>query len=602
MIFQNLKDLLIALTFVATFCLFSCTKDKSTNIDLWTKKAENSVKKYPDSTLFYTHKILSSPSQKDFSDKEKLQLYALRQKAFAATENMDSVVAVGKKIRVLASEIPDSLAMAQSLLLVKGDIDFSNQQEMIAYLPGAIATFKKNRMPFNEAKLRGSYGAILCWKGDFTKAQFQLIQAYKILDQLDSINSKINVCINIGNAFFGSNDTKSALKYYREAYENAVQFKDSTKISSALLNIGTYYSKSNLSIDSSYFYYQKALQFVPKKSDYFLKMKIDYNLARLQYEKGNLEFAKSTYKVMLDNCINSKLLEGESRARMGLAEVYEKEHHYDEAMYEVNRAIHLSDSLGVIYDALAFRPTLVSIYKKKGNYKAALAITDQIKKMNDSLHSLDKQKVVAELALQYDTEKKEIENKNLIQTLALRQKIILGLFICLFVVVFLWRQRNKLYLKNKHAYAVLIQKYKKENESRNEKASTPPLSILNSGPTDIIDKTTSLYQKLVTYYETEKPYLDSKLKADFIAKELGVPQRDISVALKNNGFSSFTNFNNKFRVEEVKKCFDDIQYNSIKTVVIATQSGFGSKQPFYTAFEEFTGLNPGFYRSEIAKS
>jgi transcriptional regulator GlxA family with amidase domain len=36
-------------------------------------------------------------------------------------------------------------------------------------------------------------------------------------------------------------------------------------------------------------------------------------------------------------------------------------------------------------------------------------------------------------------------------------------------------------------------------------------------------------------------------------------------------------------------------------MVIATQSGFGSKQPFYNAFEEFTGLNPGFYRDEIAK-
>jgi AraC-like DNA-binding protein len=34
---------------------------------------------------------------------------------------------------------------------------------------------------------------------------------------------------------------------------------------------------------------------------------------------------------------------------------------------------------------------------------------------------------------------------------------------------------------------------------------------------------------------------------------------------------------------------------------IANNSGFGSRQSFYTAFEEFTGLNPGFYRAEILK-
>ena len=110
-----------------------------------------------------------------------------------------------------------------------------------------------------------------------------------------------------------------------------------------------------------------------------------------------------------------------------------------------------------------------------------------------------------------------------------------------------------------------------------------------------------MYQKLLLYYENKKPYLDSKLKAEFVAKVLEVSQRDITLVIKENGFSGFANFNNWFRVEEVKKCFDDIQYASIKTMVIATECGFGSKQPFYNAFEEFTGLNPGFYRDEIAK-
>jgi transcriptional regulator GlxA family with amidase domain len=111
----------------------------------------------------------------------------------------------------------------------------------------------------------------------------------------------------------------------------------------------------------------------------------------------------------------------------------------------------------------------------------------------------------------------------------------------------------------------------------------------------------ALFDSLVVYYENEKPYLDSKLKADVVAKKMGVTQREISNLLKINGFTSFNNFNNKFRVEDVKKCFDDINYKKIKTEVIANHCGFGSKQPFYYAFEEFTWLNPGFYRSEMSK-
>ena len=105
----------------------------------------------------------------------------------------------------------------------------------------------------------------------------------------------------------------------------------------------------------------------------------------------------------------------------------------------------------------------------------------------------------------------------------------------------------------------------------------------------------------MTYYETEKPYLDPKLKAIDVANELQVSQRQIAAVLKANGFSGFTNFNNKFRVEEVKRQFEVSDNAALKIEAIATQSGFGSRQSFYTAFEEFTGVNPGFYRSEISK-
>ena len=110
-----------------------------------------------------------------------------------------------------------------------------------------------------------------------------------------------------------------------------------------------------------------------------------------------------------------------------------------------------------------------------------------------------------------------------------------------------------------------------------------------------------LYTKLLEYYHKDKPYLNPKLKAVDVAKALLVPQRNITAILKANEFNGFNNFNNKYRVEEVKRQFEDPNCLVLKMEVIASQAGFGNKQSFYTAFEEFTGLNPGFYRAEILK-
>jgi transcriptional regulator GlxA family with amidase domain len=119
---------------------------------------------------------------------------------------------------------------------------------------------------------------------------------------------------------------------------------------------------------------------------------------------------------------------------------------------------------------------------------------------------------------------------------------------------------------------------------------------------DDSDETMNLFIRFIELYEKKKPYLDSKLKSETIAKKLQVSPRTITAVLKNNGFSGFNSFNNKFRVEEVKAKFENPDYANLKMEFIASESGFGSKQSFYSAFEEFTGVNPGFYRSEIMKS
>ena len=145
-----------------------------------------------------------------------------------------------------------------------------------------------------------------------------------------------------------------------------------------------------------------------------------------------------------------------------------------------------------------------------------------------------------------------------------------------------------------------MQQYKAERLERLAEQTQLLPKISNT-----IEETTpenlDLFAQIMAYYENEKPYLNPKHKAIEVANALQVSQREIAAALKLNGFNGFTNFNNKFRIEEVKRQFEDPKCAPLKMEAIASQSGFGSRQSFYTAFEEFTGINPGFYRSEILK-
>ena len=58
-------------------------------------------------------------------------------------------------------------------------------------------------------------------------------------------------------------------------------------------------------------------------------------------------------------------------------------------------------------------------------------------------------------------------------------------------------------------------------------------------------------------------------------------------------------FSNRFRVEEVRRLFDEPSNVNLKLETIATQAGFGNRQSFYDAFEQVTGVKPGYYRKNI---
>lgn len=105
--------------------------------------------------------------------------------------------------------------------------------------------------------------------------------------------------------------------------------------------------------------------------------------------------------------------------------------------------------------------------------------------------------------------------------------------------------------------------------------------------------------RLCSYLEKEKAYLNTKLKVDEVAEAIHSSQREISVLLKKHKNQNFNSFINHYRVEEVLRIFNDVNYEHYKLESIAMMSGFGSKQSFYNTFEAVVGEKPAHYRQKV---
>lgn len=590
----------LLLVSITISCNYSNNND--TLVENLLVKAEKNSEKNPDSTLQITNKLLQLTSISTIDDEKQLQIYKIKYRALLNLGLIDSICITGQKIREVASRIPDSLAIAETLIVLYSDVDYKYIKTAKEYVPSAINTFKHKNNKYEEGVLTALNGVILRNEGDFSNSQKHFFKALEILEPTDSLKVIGRIYNSLGNNFASAKIMDKSTYYYNKALKIAEIRKDSLLQASVLANLGINYKISNpdLAIKCS----NSALNLLPVNKAQGIHLKLKYNLANIFLEKKEYDKAELIFKKILDDATKTDYQEGIIMAKAALGNVYGLKKQFTFSVNYYTSALKMLKNTNQKDVILMLLPELIDVYKKAGDTGKALYYTDLLLELKSKILTVEKTKYILELEKKYQAEKKNLEIKNLQQLGSLRYNIIIILSISLLIVLLLWRQRNRLYRENKNAYAVLIKKYKEENENdvyKNDHSINNSISNIGKETFGVEAIDVSLYQKLVTYYKIEKPYLDCKLKAEFIAKEIGVPQRDIALILKANGFTSFSNFNNKFRVEEVKKCFEDTNYELIKMDVIAKQCGFGSKQPFYSAFEEFTGLNPGYYRSEIAK-
>lgn len=106
------------------------------------------------------------------------------------------------------------------------------------------------------------------------------------------------------------------------------------------------------------------------------------------------------------------------------------------------------------------------------------------------------------------------------------------------------------------------------------------------------------FQKLVQLLTEEKIHHNPNLSRDTVAEQLGISTSYLSQILKENTNSSFSEFINSYRINDIKKMIKDPQFEKYSLLAIGLECGFNSKTSFYTNFKKQTGLTPKEYKEK----
>ncbi|QJQ97559.1 AraC family transcriptional regulator [Halomonas sp. PGE1] len=107
----------------------------------------------------------------------------------------------------------------------------------------------------------------------------------------------------------------------------------------------------------------------------------------------------------------------------------------------------------------------------------------------------------------------------------------------------------------------------------------------------------ALLRHLDRHMAEARPYLDANLSVDQLARQLGVPSRELSRAINEGLGKNFFELVSDYRIAEARRQLEAAEAGTT-ILQVMYDSGFNSKSVFNTAFKKATGMTPSAYQAQ----
>ena len=107
-----------------------------------------------------------------------------------------------------------------------------------------------------------------------------------------------------------------------------------------------------------------------------------------------------------------------------------------------------------------------------------------------------------------------------------------------------------------------------------------------------------LKNSLLELFSNEEVYRKTDLKITHVAAKLNTNRTYISNIINNDFSCSFSEFVNKYRIDDAKKILMKESSKNLSLEYISEMVGFGSLHTFIRAFKQSEGITPGRFRNK----
>ena len=443
---------IITFTFFVLSVTFAFSQDTTTARKLYKEAYQIIEKGNVEKALKMYQEVYKIAEEADYYTLQKDVLFEITYANILLAQTPKAIEATEKLNQLAIVEKDDKIIRHSYLNLAHLHIKSENYEEGHKYIDTAIEIAKKDK---NKRYLNQGYmmrGVIYLQLEDYEKGLENALFSLKLSEEIKDTSNIITNLRGIGIFLRKQGRLKQSLKYLLQGEEVLKQLdypiSDTYVHYNELAN--TYQQLENY--NKAYEYFVKSLKLGKERGDKITQVAILVNTAQVQMNRGfnesALDYLDEAEPIILQTNHQetySKFLVLKSRVLLNLGEKRK-------ALSYGKQSRMIADSAQTLEQAIQAEQLLSDIYTEMNDSKKALEHFKNYKVLEDSLENKNNQKVLNELQVQYETEKKENEiltknaeieklnQKRAVTSLLLIGSILLGLLGFLYMR---WRNAQK---------------------------------------------------------------------------------------------------------------------------------------------------------------
>lgn len=438
-----------------------------------------------------------------------------------------------------------------------------------------------------------SMGILYMNVGDYRNAYNRLLDGLRMAEECGDTVVTPKLYSNIGNIYYYFHEYEMARDYYARALSLC---RDPGIADGYYNNLGLAMTELGKQ-DSASACFRKALEIcLGQGSD---RSAAIYNsLASLHLRAGRHDSVHYYLSLSLREARRLRQTKYEIQNLSDLSALFTVEGRRDSALNYLHRADSLARHYGALKIVATNWLTRANLAEAEGDYAYALDCYKRQAALNDSILNAGVFSDITRSQRLYEIAKTDKQIAELVTKQRTRERIIYASLAALAVLSaglwYIWRQKRNL----NRAYTVLVEKNVEISALKNgmpsgkhdDKAPRKDYAA-NAGD--------GLFDRIEAAMHDPGLVCDPECSINKLAAAVHSNHTYVSQAITKATGKNFRQYLNGYRVNEAMRIFASPDAERYTLESVALRVGFKSRTTFYNAFQEMTGVTPGFYMKSL---